>query len=235
MSCATAPAIHGTADTQDQKSGRAKAPRASWPRSRSTTAAPRPIWVATYKPAKTRPCSPNASGAAAAISRVPNMVAITSSCISGCCGSNLSVSPAVWAQTVHRASSNTSVWKRVAPAQMLQQPLREPCEREDEHQVEEQFQVRRSWFLGSSQEPGCPTRHLLARFCRFCLAFRQSYHTAAPSDADVLRWPGFERLRLPAGYPPGGERGQGGSDAQMSHAVTLETVRRRLIRARAAP
>ena len=142
--CATAPAIHGTADTPNQNScPHAAALHLVATQRRARGQSWRPIWMATYAPAKTRPRSPNASGSAAAITRVPNMVAMTSSCIAGRCGSNMSVSPAVVVQTHHRASSNTSVWKAPLQVKMLHQPLRELDEREDKHQVEEQFQERR--------------------------------------------------------------------------------------------
>jgi hypothetical protein len=63
----------------------------------------------TYTPAKIRPVSPNASGSAAATTRLPTMVAITSSCIAGRRGSSLSVVAAVLNQICQIASSNTSV------------------------------------------------------------------------------------------------------------------------------
>jgi hypothetical protein len=48
--------------------------------------------------------------------------------------------------------------ERASPAQMLQQVLRESEERQDEHQVKEQFQEGRPPLLGSSQQLARPTR-----------------------------------------------------------------------------
>jgi hypothetical protein len=72
--------------------------------------------MATYAPAKIKPCLPNASGSTAAITRLPTMIEMTSSCIAGRCGSSLSVIHAVVNQTHHTASSSTSVWN--APLQL---------------------------------------------------------------------------------------------------------------------
>jgi hypothetical protein len=49
--------------------------------------------------------------------------------------------------------------ERAGPGQMLQQLLREPEERQDEHKVEEQFQECRPRLLGSSQHAEPIRRH----------------------------------------------------------------------------
>ena len=111
-----APAIQNTADTPTQNSSRTALRCPSWPRNRRIATAKMPSRTTTYTPAKTRPRRPNASGTAAASTSVPNMIDMTTSWISGCRGSNVSVNLVAATQTNNTADSNTSVWN--APVQL---------------------------------------------------------------------------------------------------------------------
>jgi hypothetical protein len=170
-----------TAPGSSPPSVRMKVCCALWPRSISMQATWQPIWMAAYAAAKNTPGVPNASGAAAPITKVPNMAAMINSCISGAAGQHLRCRRYTGPDPLQREQQHQRL-EGLVPAQTLRQRRRELYEHEHVHQVEETV---------PGMSPANPQGSVAA-----WPTHSSSAHPSAVCDRSLSS-------RTAAGYPPG--------------------------------